>query len=105
MGLLVKPTPFAAEQIRKESRWWRRNRTKAPTLFREEIRRAFRLIATYPDAGALTEDVDLPGVRRVLLAATQHYLYYRVNEVVGKIEVLAVWSTSRGEAPDLGSRN
>jgi plasmid stabilization system protein ParE len=97
--LLVKPTQFAARQIREESRWWRINRTKAPRLFREELRRAFRLIAAYPEAGAIAEDVDLSGVRRMLLAATQHYLYYRANDAANIIEVLAVWSTSRGEAP------
>jgi plasmid stabilization system protein ParE len=99
VGWLVKPTPVAAQQIRKESRWWRLNRTKAPALFSEELRRAFRLIAAYPEAGALAEDVDLPGVRRLLLVGTQHYVYYRVNEVAQRIEVLAVWSTSRGESP------
>jgi plasmid stabilization system protein ParE len=99
--VLVKPTPFAADQIRKESRWWRRNRTRAPGLFQQELRRAFRLIAEYPEAGALTDDVEVDGVRRVLLAATQHYLYYRVNSFQQRIEVLAIWSTSRGERPPL----
>jgi plasmid stabilization system protein ParE len=100
--LRVTPTPFAAGQIREHSRWWRINRTKAPRLFREELRRVFRLIAAYPEAGAIAEDVELSGVRRVLLAATQHYLYYRMNEVTRRIEVLAVWSTRRGETPAFG---
>jgi plasmid stabilization system protein ParE len=77
--LSIKPTPAAAAQIRKESRWWRPNRTKAPRLFQEELRRAFDLIAVYPEAGAIAEDSSLPGVRRILLQATHHYLYYRVK--------------------------
>jgi plasmid stabilization system protein ParE len=77
------------------------NRTKAPRLFREELRRVFNLIIAYPEAGALAEETELQGIRRVLLAATQHYLYYRVNEPAQRIEVLAIWSTSRGEAPPL----
>jgi plasmid stabilization system protein ParE len=97
--LRVKPTQFAAQQIRKESRWWRINRTKAPELFREEIPRVFRLIAEYPEVGASAEDAEFSDVRRVLLAATQHYLYYRVNYSANTIDVLAVWSTSRGEPP------
>jgi len=100
-GLPVKPTPLAARQIRKESQWWRAHRTKAPNLFREELRRAFGLIALHPEIGAAAEDVDLPGVRRVLLGGTQHYLYYRVDDVKQRIEVLALWSTSRGEGPPL----
>lgn len=74
---------------------------QTPTLFRDELRRAFNLISEYPEAGALTEDSEVAGVRRVLLAGTRHYLYYRLNEVAARIEVLAVWSTSRGEAPRL----
>jgi plasmid stabilization system protein ParE len=97
--LRITPTPFAAQQIRDEARWWRRNRTKAPKLFREELRRAFNLITEYPEAGAIAEDIELPDIRRVLLATTQHYLYYRLMEAEDRIEVLAVWSTRRGEPP------
>jgi plasmid stabilization system protein ParE len=97
----VKTTPFAAQQIRNESQWWRRNRNKAPSLFREEMRRAFALIAEYPEAGAIAEDVELTGIRRVLLVDTQHYVYYRVDRSAKRIEVLAVWSTKRGDPPSI----
>ena len=101
MPFRVKPTAVAARQIRNESYWWRRNRSRAPNLFREELRRAFALIAEYPDAGAVAEDVDLADVRRVVLVDTQHYLYYRVNRAAEQIEVLAVWSTKFGKPPSL----
>ena len=101
MPFRVKPTPLAARQIRNESHWWRRNRTKAPNLFRDELRRAFALIADYPEAGAVAEDVELAGVRRLVLVDTQHYVYYRINRTARRIEVLAVWSTKRGEPPPL----
>jgi plasmid stabilization system protein ParE len=101
VGFAVKSTPLAAKQIREEAQWWRRNRTRAPSLFRAELRRAFALIAEYPEAGAIAEDVELAGVRRVLLVDTQHYLYYRVHRAAKRIEVLAVWSTRRGEPPSL----
>jgi len=97
----IKPTRRADEQIRDEARWWRQNRTKAHTLFRDELRRAFEIIGEYPEAGPIAEDVDLLGVRRILLAGTQHYLYYRPNYEADRIEVLGVWSTSRGEPPRL----
>ena len=96
---LIRPTAIAAEQIRHEARWWRNNRIKAPYLFRDELRRAFKLLASHPEIGATASDSDLTGVRRILLSATQHYLYYRVVEHEQTIEVLAVWSTSRGSAP------
>lgn len=101
MSFRVTPTPLAADQIRRESRWWRRNRTKAPRLFRDELRRAFALIAEYPDAGPIAEDVSLEGVRRVVMSGTQNYVYYRPNLAEKRIEVLAVWSARRGEAPRL----
>lgn len=101
MPFRVKPTSFAAQQIRYESRWWRQNRTKAPNLFRDELRKAFALIAEYPEAGAIAEDVDLTGVRRVVLVDTQHYVYYQINAAARRIEVLAVWSTKFGEPPPL----
>ncbi|HXI14555.1 MAG TPA: type II toxin-antitoxin system RelE/ParE family toxin [Thermoanaerobaculia bacterium] len=100
-GLPVKPTPLAALQIRKESRWWRRHRTKAPNLFREELLWAFELISTHPEVGAVAEDSDLQSVRRVLLAGTHHYLYYRLDEARQIIEVLALWGTSRLEGTGL----
>lgn len=59
----------------------------------------FELIAAHPEVGAVAADSELAGVRRVHLAATHHYLYYRVDEIKLRIEVLALWSTSRGEGP------
>ena len=59
-------------------------------LLRQELRRVFKLIADYPEVGALAEDIELPGVRRVLLIRTHHYLYYRPNAEAERVEVLAV---------------
>ena len=101
MAFRIRSSRLAARQVRNESRWWRRHRTKAPNLFRDELRRAFALIAEYPDAGPTTDDVDLPGLRRVLLVGTQHYIYYRVNAAERRIEILAIWSTSHGEPPPI----
>jgi len=54
----------------------------------------------YPESGAMAKDFALTGVRRLLLTATQHYVYYRVNEAERRIDVLAVWGTNRGELPE-----
>lgn len=101
MPFQVKPTAIAARQIRNEAQWWKRNRTKAPNLFRDSLRRAFALVAEYPEAGAPAEDLELTGVRRVLLVDTQHYVYYRIKGRAQRIEILAVWSTKRGEPPPI----
>lgn len=73
----------------------------AKLVFRDELRRAFALIAEYPEAGAVADDVDLVGLRRVLLAGTQHYVFYRVDASARRVEIIAVWSTSRGESPSI----
>ena len=101
MAFEIKRTPLADRQIRDEARWWRLNRTKAPKLFRSELRRVFDLISEYPEIGPIAEDIELPNVRRILMAGTQHYLYYRADYRAQRIEVLGVWSTSRGERPQL----
>ena len=101
MAFQIKRTKLAEKQIRDEARWWRENRTKVPSLFRDELKRAFELIAEYPEIGPIAEDVDLVDVRRILMGGTQHYLYYRPNYTANRIEVLGVWSTSRGEPPRL----
>jgi len=61
----------------------------------------FRLILAQPEIGPRALDVELPGVRRIHLSRIKHYLYYRVLEADEMIEVLAVWSDSRGEPPPL----
>ncbi len=101
MAFHIKPTVDAGRQIRNQSYWWRRNRTQAPNLFRDELRRAFALIAEYPEAGAIAEEIELAGVRRVVLVDTQHYVYYRVNDAAKRIEILAVWSTKFEASPPL----
>ena len=88
-------------QARKLSVWWRKNHTAAPTAVQDELTRAFRLILNYPQIGPAAIDVDLPDVRRIHLSRIRHYLYYRVVEDDGIIEVLAIWSDSRGAGPPI----
>jgi plasmid stabilization system protein ParE len=92
---------LARRQVRELNRWWRRNRSAAPTAVHDELARVFRLILSYPQIGPPALDVDLPDVRRIHLSRVAHYLYYRVLESDRVIEVLAVWADSRGEGPPI----
>jgi plasmid stabilization system protein ParE len=65
------------------------------------LTRAFNLILNHSEIGPPALDVDLPNVRRIHLSRVKHYLYYRVLESEDIIEVLAVWSDSRGDAPSI----
>ena len=67
----------------------------------DELRRAFRLILNQPQIGPPALDVDVSDVRRIHLSRIGHYLYYRVLEAEGIIEVLSVWSDSRGAGPPI----
>jgi plasmid stabilization system protein ParE len=92
---------LARQQVRKLNRWWRKNRTAAPTAVQDELARVFRLILNQPQIGSPALDVELPDVRRIHMSRIAHYLYYRVLESDGIIEVLSVWSDRRGEAPPI----
>jgi plasmid stabilization system protein ParE len=75
------------------------NRDKAPHAFKEELERGFALISQRPDVGAVATNVKLKGVRRIHLARVRYYLYYREKE--GRVEVLALWHSSRRRNPTL----
>lgn len=79
--------------------WWRTNRASAPDLFLAELERALQAVALLPELGELAKNSRIEGVRRVLLAKTQHYVYYRMT--IDAIHVLAVWHTSRGQGRGL----
>jgi len=93
----VRLTRRAAAEIREAAAWWAANRPAAPDAVQEELRRAFALISTQPRVGASARNAALRGVRRVHLSRVRYHLYYRVNS--GRVEVLALWHSSRGRAP------
>jgi len=68
-------------------------------MLREELERAFALLARQPQIGAVARNERLVGVRRVFLTRTRYYLYYRVVESPPSVQVLALWHASRGAGP------
>ena len=97
--LPVQIVGSAARAIIEAAQWWESNRPKAPGALAEELERALQLIASQPAIGARAQNVSLPGVRRVRLARVHYHLYYRVAASPARIEVLALWHTSRGSSP------
>ncbi len=97
--LPVRVTRRAAREISEASEWWEANRPESSGAFREEIERAFDLIATYPGVGARTSNEKLADIRRVYLGDIRHHLYYRTTSEA--VEVLALWHASRGTGPDV----
>ena len=99
--LTVKVTPRARREIGQASNWWAKHRTKAHHAFREDIQRAFDTLARQPLIGPPATNEPLAGVRRLHLGRIRYYLYYRVKEDPQRVEILALWHTSRGKGPDL----
>jgi plasmid stabilization system protein ParE len=99
--LRVEFSDLAKTQVRAAEQWWRQNRPKAPNAIREELERAAVLIALQPDSGAHARNVSLPGVRRIHLARIRYYLFYRVVLEQERIDILALWHSSRHGAPPL----
>jgi plasmid stabilization system protein ParE len=99
--LRIRVSRVARRQVRELTAWWRKHRSSARTAVEDELARVFRLILNQPRIGPPALDVDLPDVRRIHLSRISHSLYYRIIESRGMIEVLAVWSDSRGEGPPI----
>ena len=99
--LPVEISHLAAQHIRELETWWRLNRTAAPNAVREELQRVLRLITVTPLIGRRATDVDLENVRRIHISRIWHFLYYRVIEDPERIELVALWSDSRGEGPPI----
>lgn len=95
----VQVTKRAQAHIDRAALWWDQNRPLAPEALDEELAEAFSLLSTEPDIGAPALNVHARGVRRVHLARVHYYLYYRVRG--SRVEVLALWHTSRGTGPFL----
>ncbi len=97
--LPVVVTPLAAAQIDDAEIWWRGHRPAAPGAIREELARAFDLIAAQPGVGAAARRVRLRGVRRVHLDRVRYHVYYRATAAA--VEIVAFWHSSRGTGPTL----
>lgn len=66
----------AAQQARQIDAWWRENRPASPDLFASELAGAINALAAAPRIGQRVDDASLPGIRRLLLRATQFHIYY-----------------------------
>jgi plasmid stabilization system protein ParE len=96
---VVRFSPQALSQAQAAHAWWRKNRPRAPRLFRDELAEALELLRTAPTAGAPYPHRRLRDVRRVILQRSRYYVYYVMGP--GEVTILAVWSALRGRAPRL----
>src|ERR1700676_839758 len=97
----IKITPRAAEQIEAAANWWRANRPSAPGALVFELEKAVDFISRQPQLGAPVTNAKLRGVRQLHLGRVHYLLYYRVRAAPRRIEILALWHASRGQAPGI----
>jgi plasmid stabilization system protein ParE len=70
----------AKNEIREAKRWWRRERSKAPSALGDELRAAFGLLREFPMAGRPIDDELFVAVRRLSLNRTHYYLFYEIRD-------------------------
>jgi len=99
MTLPIIVSPEAEAQIQVIESWWRANREAAPDLFSQELAEAFANIRVAPEAGHRYPHRARKGVRRVLLRATRHHMYYVASQE--RVIVLAVWGSVKKRGPKL----
>lgn len=90
----------AEEQLREIDKWWRANRTKAPTLVVDEFERCTTLLESSPDIGPAFHRTTIPGVRRLIMK-TRHVLYYVHDVKNAVVYVIAVWGGPKEGDPVL----
>ena len=98
--LPVRIVSSAARAIAEAATWWTENRPKSQDAFVSDLENALKLVALHPGIGSRATNAKLEDVRRVHLARVHYHLYYRITPE-SAIEVLALWHTSRGDAPRL----
>lgn len=91
----------AEAQLLEIAAWWTANRHAAPDLVIEELERCVTLLESTPDAGMPFHRASVPGVRRLVMRKTRHFIYYIHDAARAAVYIIAVWGTAKGSDPVL----
>ena len=80
-------------------RW--RDTARIPEVFAEDIDDALKRIAMDPTSAAVARRTARRTIYRVPARKTKLHLYYVVDETLGVVKVVAVWSQYRSGPPKL----
>ena len=97
MALIVRIKPRAVRQIEAAASWWSENRPAAPGAIRSDLKAALEALVEQPGIGTLVENSRDPQTRRLYLARTRYFVYYRPRGQY--LEVVAFWHSGRDPAP------
>ncbi len=98
MGVAVTATELT--HLEELDDWWRENRSRVPDRVLEEFDRIKVVLSAHSDAGP-RYSAD-PSYRLMAMKGTPYHVFYRVNAEHALVTIEAVWSSMRGEGPDLG---
>ena len=101
MSFRVRISPEAERQVRELEKWWAANRPAARTTFKEAFSALVGHISRMPGIGRPCDDIELPGVRRLLMEGTPYAVFYRVDHEATEVFIAAVWSRARGSSPQV----
>ena len=91
--------PEAQEHLTEVVRGVKAERRGDLSLLRRELQSAAAMLTELPAAGSPYLLARQAGVRRLLLRKSRYHLYYRVDREQEKIQILALWHTSRRRPP------
>jgi plasmid stabilization system protein ParE len=97
LALIVRIKPRAERQIEAAAAWWAEHRLAAPGAIRLDLGAALGTLKEHPGIGSKVENARDPSTRRLYLARTHYFLYYRVR--APHLEVVAFWHSSRESGP------
>lgn len=99
LALIVRVKLRAERQIDAAAAWWSKNRPTAPGAIRSDLKAAFDALIQQPGIGTPVENARDPETRRLYLARTRYFVYYRKR---GKyLEIVAFWHSSREHGPSV----
>jgi plasmid stabilization system protein ParE len=97
LALIIRIKPRAERQIEAAAAWWSENRPAAPGAIRSDLEATLDSLVEQPGIGTLVENARDPETRRLYLARTRYFVYYRPR---GRyLEVVAFWHSSREHGP------
>ena len=91
----------AEEQLKQIAAWWREHRALASPAFLAEFEKAVETLSEFPEIGPRFIRARRPGIRRLLLKRSEHWVYYFHDRRRALVYVLALWSVRRGSDPKL----
>lgn len=95
----VRISVRADREVKKATRWWRRNRPANADLFETEFRSAIAAIARDPTTRPVVFERARVPIRRISLPKTGYHLFFTFDATKSEILVVALWSARRGRGP------